>query len=92
MTDRHSPFRDSVLDEKEVRLIVEETVKTTLANLGITIDDPREVQKDLIHLREWRLTLQKVRNQSMVSALGIIVTGVLGALFLGIRELLKRSG
>jgi len=44
---------------------------------------------DLVHLRTWRMATEKARTVSFAAAITIITTGVLGALWMGIKGLMK---
>ncbi len=80
------------MDEADIKKIVSETVKETMLLLGVKIDDPVEMQKDFAHLRSWREAVDTARSTSMLTALGILVTGALGALWLGLQAMLTRGG
>ena len=70
------------------RDIAKETVKLVLRDLGIDIadDEPFELRKDFLFLREWRQTCEQVRNKGTMTVVGIIVTGLLGLLVLGFKQ------
>lgn len=91
-----------------IKETVEETVKSTLLQLGIDTADPitaqeemaavreiakhigdSEYQADQLHLRRWRKAMESASNITLKTALGIIITGVLGALWLGLTSFLK---
>jgi hypothetical protein len=73
------------MTEHEIRRIVAETVEQTLTRLGVDTENPLEFQKDLQHLRNWRESVATVKRQSLVTAVGIIIAGFLGLLWLGIK-------
>lgn len=73
------------MTEAEIRRIVTETVEQTFMRLGIEADDPLEVQKDMQHLRQWRESINTVKRQGMITAIGIVTAGVLGAVWLAIK-------
>lgn len=94
--------------KKLIRETVEETVKSTLLQLGIDVADPiaaqeemaavREIAKhvgdpeyqaDQLHLRRWRKSMESASNMTLKTALGILVTGILGALWLGLQQIFK---
>jgi len=50
-----------------------------------------EFRKDLEYAREWRLGMQSLRTASARTAIGVIVTATLGALWLGIQQLMARG-
>lgn len=72
----------------EVRQAADEGVTAALERVGIDPDDPVAVQRDLAFLRDWRTTTASVRKKGILTAVGIIVAGVLGALWLGVMALL----
>jgi hypothetical protein len=73
------------MTEAEVKRIVAETVEQTLLALGVDTDDPVELQKDMAHLRAWRESMETVKRQSLLTAIGVITAGVLGLLWLAIK-------
>jgi hypothetical protein len=68
-----------------VRETVRETINETFLRLGVKIDDPIEVQKDFQHLRDWRNTTESVKSKALLAAVGLLVSGLLGALWLGLK-------
>lgn len=89
----------SDMDKETVRLIVEEvliqapprketikeTVHETLTELGIDHSEPMEMQKDFQHLREARITMDQVRSRGILTLLGFLITGIVAAIWLGIK-------
>lgn len=73
------------MNDAEVKKIVSETVAQTLLSLGIDADDPVEFQKDMAHLRAWRESINTVKRQSLLTAVGIITAGVLGLVWMAFR-------
>ena len=80
----------------------EKAVKKVLLTLGVNADNPIEMQKDMIALRElrilvddseiqqdllylrsWRKTMQAVKSKGILTAVGMIVTAILAALWFG---------
>lgn len=58
-----------------------------MREIGALVMDP-EFRKDIEHTRAWRLTLQSVRTKSMLTAIGIVVTGLMAAMAVAIRSYL----
>ncbi|URA07018.1 hypothetical protein P9A47_gp50 [Xanthomonas phage Elanor] len=56
--------------------------------LGVKVDDPIEVQKDFQHLREWRSTTDSIKRKGLLAVISIVVSGLAGAAWMGIREIL----
>ncbi|MFA5702918.1 MAG: hypothetical protein WC982_05295 [Advenella sp.] len=78
------------LTPEEARVIIRETVRESFLMLGVKLDDPIEVQKDFQHLREWRQTSESIKKKGMLAATGIIVSGLLAAVWIGIKEFIHR--
>jgi len=76
------------LEQKDVEEIVRRTVEETLTSLGVEHDSPLEMQKDFQHLREWRRSTESVKSKGLLAAFGFLFAGLLGALVIGIKDLL----
>lgn len=70
------------MTEGEIKKIVAETVNETLLKLGIDASDPIELQADMQHVRAWRLSVNTVKKQSLMTAVGIVTTGILGLIYM----------
>lgn len=73
------------MNDADIKKIVSETVEETLLKLGIDVDDPLEFQADMQHLRAWRQSVNTVKRQSLITAIGIITAGVCGLIWMAIR-------
>ena len=73
----------------EVQAAADKGVTAALERVGIDSEDPTAVQRDLAFLRDWRTTTASIRKKSIVTAVGLIVAGLLGALWLGLQALLS---
>lgn len=73
------------MTEADIKRIVSSTVAETLLTLGIDADDPIEFQRDMQHLRQWRESMATVKRQSLMTAVGILVAGFLGLLWMAIK-------
>jgi hypothetical protein len=82
MTDRMT--KDEL--RELIRETVKESVEETFLRLGVATNDPIEVQKDFQHLRDWRLTSQSIKMKVLASAFGLLVTGGLAALWVGLKD------
>lgn len=70
----------------DIRTIVAET----LAAFGIEGDDRRELKADLQHLRRWRKSVEQAQSYTFKAVITIIVTGFVGAIWLGIKAMLGK--
>ncbi len=73
------------MTEYEIRKIVAETVEQTLTRLGVDTQEPLEFQRDMQHVRAWRESMETVKRQGILTAVVIVVTGVLGLIWLAIK-------
>lgn len=85
-----------VLDEEHERAaqrtddLVIKTISTILTSFGIDEDDRKEVRADFQHLRKWRKSVERVETVGWASAITVIVSGLLGMLWLGIKATLGK--
>lgn len=49
-----------------------------------TLFESREFQEDLSHLRKWRGAVDSVQTKGTMTAVGILVSGLIGMLVLGV--------
>lgn len=81
------------MTEAEIKALVERTaaeaarqaVKEILVALGLNVNDPFEVQADMQHLRSWRRSMNTVKKQGLVTAVGIVVAGLIALVIAEIR-------
>jgi hypothetical protein len=76
------------MEEGDIKRVVSEAVKETMLLLGVQIDDPTEVQKDFAHLRKWRVSVESATSTGMLTVLGVLITGALGALWMGLLSMI----
>lgn len=69
----------------DVRAVVKASVEETLLTLGLDTGEPLEVQRDFQHLRSWRQSTDTVKRQGLIAATGIIVTGLLGLVWVAVK-------
>ena len=70
-----------------VRLAVQETLVT----MGMDATDPLQLQKDMAFIRELRETSEKVKSRGLLVLMGILVTALASAVWLGIKASLVGS-
>ena len=63
-----------------------EVVRHTFITLGIDVANPIEMQADMQHLRAWRNSISTVKRQGLISAMGVIVVGLLGLIWTAIQH------
>ena len=68
------------IDETVVR-----TISAILTSFGIEADERKEIKADFVHLRKWRKSVETVERVGWTSAITVIVTGLLGVLWLGLK-------
>jgi len=75
----------------QIQEIVSKGVEQAFVRMGIQADNPIEMQKDFQHLREWRTSMEAVKRKSVLSAIGVIVAGIITAIWVGVRALFNGS-
>ena len=77
------------MTEGEVKRIAAEAaraaVEETFLRFGLSIDEPLEVQRDFQHLRSWRSSVDTVKKQGLITAVGILTAGLIGLIWMAIR-------
>jgi len=84
LAEQHKLYRD------EIDSIVLRAVATALTSFGIKEDDRREFRADLQHLRRWRRSVEQAQSFTFKAAITVIVTGFLGAVWLGLKVMLGK--
>lgn len=74
------------ITESELKKIVKDSVLETFTLLGIQHTNPVEMQKDFAHLRRWRGAVDTAQSTGFLAAIGILTSGLLAALWLGVKE------
>ncbi len=62
-----------------------QAVSRTLISHGIDPEDPFEFQKDMLHLREWRLRVERIQDKSLMTVIVIVIGFVAAVLWLGFK-------
>lgn len=83
--EEESKRRGAAVDE-----VVLKAVATILTSFGIEEDDRKELQADFIHLRKWRKSVEQAQSLTFKTIVGVIVTGAIGAFWLGFKTLLGK--
>ncbi len=63
-----------------------QAVERTLISHGIDPENPLEFQKDMLHLREWRLRVERIQDKSLMTIVVIIIGVTATAIGLGIKS------
>lgn len=77
------------LTESELEEVIEKSVKRAFVSMGIDVDNPVEVQRDMQHLRDWRMLTDAIRTKGIMTIVGIIVAGACAALWVGVKMAVK---
>jgi hypothetical protein len=78
------------LQHSDVDAVVLKAMATILTSFGIEEDDRRELRADFQHLRRWRKSVEQAQSYTFKAAITIIVTGFVGAVWLGLKVVLGK--
>lgn len=82
------------MHDDDIREIVDAAVTRTiievLKSFGIEEEDRRELKADFNHLRRWRKSVEQAQTFTFKAVITIIVSGLVGALWLGIKVMLGK--
>ena len=70
--------------------VVLKTIATILTTFGIEEEDRREQRADFQHLRRWRKSVEQVQSYTFKAVITVIVTGLVGAVWLGAKVVLGK--
>ena len=62
-----------------------QAVERTLTSYGIDPENPFEFQKDMLHLREWRLRAERIQEKGLMTITVIVITGIAAMIWIGFR-------
>lgn len=80
----------SALHNNEVDTVALKTISIILTSFGIEDEDRKELRADFQHLRKWRKSVEQVERVGWGAVITVIVTGTLGALWVGIKTALGK--
>jgi hypothetical protein len=75
---------------EDIDAIVLKAIATTLASFGIEAEDRKELRADFQHLRRWRKSVEQAQGYTFKAIITVIVTGFVGAVWLGIKVMLGK--
>ncbi|MBO4223621.1 hypothetical protein [Bradyrhizobium neotropicale] len=78
------------IHHEEIDAVVLKTVATILTSFGIEEEDRRELRADFQHLRRWRRSVEQAQSYTFKAVITVIATGLLGAIWLGIKATLAK--
>ncbi len=79
------------LHKDDIDDVVIRTIVTMLTSFGIEEEDRIELRRDFAHLRKWRKSVEQTQSLTIKVVVTAIVSGVLGAVWLGLKTLLAKS-
>lgn len=74
----------------EIDAVVARAIANVLTSFGLEDEDRRELRADLQHLRRWRKSVEQAQSFTFKAAITVIVAGILGAVWLGIKVMLGK--
>ena len=78
------------LHNSDVESVVLKAIATILTSFGIEEEDRKELRADFQHLRRWRKSVEQAQSYTFKAVITIIVTGLVGAVWLGIKVMLGK--
>jgi len=78
------------LHRDDIDAVVLKSVATVLSSFGIEEEDRKEVRADFQHLRRWRRSVEQAQSYTFKAVITVIVTGFVGAVWLGIKATLGK--
>lgn len=74
---------------EDFRRAIREEMTDVLSNHGFDVQNPHEVQADMHYIRKQRKASEKIADWVKNSAIVVLITALLGVLWLGIKQAIK---
>ena len=78
------------IHHSDIDAVVVRAIATVLTSFGIEEADRRELRADFQHLRRWRKSVEQAQSYTFKAVITVIVTGFVGAVWLGIKVMLDK--
>ncbi len=78
------------LQYSSIESAVQKAVAAILTSFGMEEEDRKELRADLQHLRRWRKSVEQAQNYTFKAVITVIVTGLVGAAWLGFKAMLGK--
>ena len=78
------------LYRNDIDAVILRTIATILTSFGIEEEDRKELRADFQHLRRWRRSVEQAQSYTFKAVITVIVTGFVGAVWLGIKVMLGK--
>jgi ABC-type transporter Mla maintaining outer membrane lipid asymmetry permease subunit MlaE len=78
------------LHQNDIDAVVLRAIASILTSFGIEEEDRRELRADFQHLRRWRKSVEQAQSYTFKAVITVIVTGFVGAVWLGIKVMLGK--
>ncbi len=78
------------LHHNDIDAVVLRTIATILTSFGIEEEDRKELRADFLHLRRWRKSVEQAQSYTFKAVITVIVTGLVGAVWLGLKVMLGK--
>jgi hypothetical protein len=80
------------LTRDELKSLMTEAVDSAFLRMGLDTTSPLETQRDMQHLRDWRLAVNSVTSKGMLSVVLLIISGLIAATWVGLKMALTSGG
>lgn len=74
----------------DIDAVVLKAIANILTSFGIEEEDRSELRADFQHLRRWRKSVEQAQSYTFKAVITVIVTGFVGAVWLGVKAVLGR--
>jgi single-stranded DNA-binding protein len=78
------------LHRDDIDAVVLKSVATVLTSFGMEEEGRKELRADFQHLRLWRRSVEQAQSYTFKAVITVIVTGFVGAVWLGIKATLGK--
>jgi len=76
----------TIEEEQRLKRVVKDALAEGLADLGLHVDDRKELRKDMQHLRKWRVLSDRVESSISRTVVVTIISGFVALVVLGFKD------
>ena len=77
------------MSDEETREIIKQTVHETLSSLGLDIENPQEMRRDMAALRDFRKAREKGKTAAIWALVTVVVSGIATAIWQSLQGVTK---
>jgi len=84
-------IKDTPMDDAHMEKVINQTVKSTLTQIGFDLSDPIKIQEDMHFLRALRGTCQAAGTKVIMVLVGVATVAVAGGTIVAVGKAIRQA-